>query len=196
MRKECAILAVVLAVSIAVPGVATAETGFRSGAPALDQYVETLPDAGGDKPANHSGDGGSSVGTDSGDTYSSGTTGTTATSSAPASSIAAPRPPSSELSKLRASGSDGGATANAIEAISGGAAISGAGSGSSGGTGSDLLPLDSADGDSPFAGVVSVLTGGGPGGPALPAVLLTVLAGGIFLGTRGLGRGRGSGNRR
>ncbi len=180
MRRNISILLIASIVSLMLPGIALADPAFRAG-PAIDQYIETLPDVGGDKPSNAGGDG------STGETGSSGTGITSGTSSA--ASTSAPSVPSSELSELRASGTDGGATASAIEATSGGFVATDG----SGASAKDLLaPLDSADGDTPLAGVLGVLTGSGPGGMALPAVLITALAGGLVVAARGRGD---SGNR-
>lgn len=175
MRAKTISLIVLTALAVALTGSALASQAIAAG-PAIDQYVETLPDSGGDRPSNSGtnpdGTSSSSGGTDSGRTAST----------APGGDVSAPAVPASEISKLRSRGTDGGAAAAAIVAISGSSAGDGSGVPEAGGSKGD--ELDGASGDTALAGALKILMAGGPGGLALPAILITVLAGGIVIAAR------------
>ena len=173
MSRKSVTLLVAATLSLGLFGVALTGSATAAG-PALDQYVETLPDSGGDRPSNpgSNGDGSSSA------TGSSGSSAGTAA----ATSLSAPTVPSGQLSALRASGTDGGAAASAIEAISGGVASGGKGANS--GAADTKRALDAASGETGIAAALGVLLAGGPGGFALPIILLTVLAGGLVVVAR------------
>jgi len=172
MRRKSVTLLVAATLSLGLCAVALTSSATAAG-PALDQYVETLPDSNGDRPSKpgSNGDGSSATGSSS-----------SSAGAGSASSLSAPTVPSAELSALRASGTDGGAAASAIEEISGGVASGGRGANS--GAGDTRRALDATSGETGIAGALGVLLAGGPGGFALPVILLTVLAGGLVVAAR------------
>lgn len=148
-RNSAVIISCVLGaiLALALPGGALA-------GPALDQYIETVPSAGGDKPSKSSG--GSGGGT---------------------SSVPAP-----QLQALQASGDDGAAAAAAVEAtaprVKKAKGNGNAGSGNGEETSAFVLE---ENGEAPIPAVLSTVAGGGSGGIALPVVLLAVLLAGVAL---------------
>lgn len=143
--------------ALAIPGGALA-------GPALDQYVETLPGAGGDKPSQKAGGNGGGKGS---------------------SSVSEP-----QLEALQASGEDGAAAAAAVAAtaprVRGRANENGNARGNNAGGKGDRSPfLVDEDGDAAIPAVLSTVAGGGSGGVALPIVLLAVLLVGLALAARG-----------
>lgn len=157
MRRNSAVLtSCVLGaiLALALPGGALA-------GPALDQYIETIPGAGGDKPSKADGGGGGS------------------------SSV-----PEPELEALQASGDDGVATAAAVAATAPRVSDEGSEKGKDKGNGSAGEDDGSAflleeNGKAPIPAVLSTVAGGGSGGIALPVVLLAVLLVGLALAARG-----------
>ena len=154
MRPTISILALAAVLALGLPGSALA-------GPALDQYIETLPSAGGDKPSQNGG--GGSGGGPGGSLTVSG----------------------SELEALQASGEDGAAAAAAVAAtaprVRGGANENGNARAKG-----DRSPfLVDEDGDAAIPAVLSTVAGGGSGGVALPIVLLAVLLVGLALAARG-----------
>ncbi|MEZ5156467.1 MAG: hypothetical protein R2718_10200 [Solirubrobacterales bacterium] len=158
-----------------------ASAGAQS--PGLDQYVESIPGAGGnhttDKGEDGGGGGGSgSKGDGGGGGYSSG-----------------PTVGSSQLDALRSQGSEGERAAAALEATSGSSDSKGSDSkgsdskgsdskGSEGGGRPDRGSFDSseAEGKAPVEAVLSSMFGGT--GIVLPLIMLAVLVAGLVIAAR------------
>ena len=163
-------LALGVIVALAVPA------GSFSAPPALDQYVETLPGAGGDKPSQNGRNGGGSGG-GSGDGGGGGLT------------VSA-----SELEALQGSGEDGAAAAEAVAATAPRVDRNG-GEGKNGRAGGDGFAGDELEafadsGETPVSAVFSALAGSGSGGVVLPIVLLAALLAGVAIAARRRSIGR------
>lgn len=135
--------------------------------PALDQYVEQVPGAGGDKPSKK-GDGGS------------GGEGSSGSTAAPISTVSP-----TEIEELESSGEDGAAAAAAVKRST---PIGNDGKNSS-------ASLQGEDGDTPLGAVFSAVGGGGSGGmgAALPILLGLVIIGGLALFARSRRKGPSGG---
>jgi hypothetical protein len=186
MQRITALLAAVAIgaiVALAVPAGALA-------GPALDQYIETLPGAGGDKPSQKGGGGSGSGGGGSGGGGGAGSGGGLTVSG-------------SELEALEASGADGAAAAAALAATAprnpkgegddgkgegdDGKGEGDDGKGQAGGdefAGDEFAAL-TEDGETPISAVFSAVAGGGSGGIVLPIVLVATLLAGLALAARG-----------
>lgn len=149
--------------------------GFAASAgaesPGLDQYVETIPGAGGNHVAEKGDNGGGGGESGGGD------------------STSGPTVDSSQLDALRSQGEAGRRAADVIEATSDGASPGGevvdskadpTKAGSSG-----VKPLDPADanGKPPVEAILSSMFGGGSG-IVLPLIMLAVLVGGLIIAAR------------
>ena len=169
MRRTTAVLASCVLgaiLALALPAGALA-------APALDQYIETLPGAGGDKPSqNGGGGGGGNAGGSSSSTGDGGGSGANLTVQG------------SELDALEASGEDGAAAAAAAAAtaprVRGAAADKQRRQASS----TEFAAVVEQGGRTPVSAVLGAVAGDGPRGIVLPVVLLAVLVVGLALAAR------------
>jgi hypothetical protein len=136
--------------------------------PALDQYVEQLPGAGGDKPSK-GGSGGSGGSDGSGST------------AAPISTVSP-----AEIEELESRGEDGAAAAAAVTRST---PVGNDGKGSS-------SSLQGEDSDTPLGAVFSAVGGGGSGGmgAGLPILLGLIVIGALALFARSRRKGASGGS--
>jgi hypothetical protein len=173
MRTRTAVIASsMLAAILLLLGLAASAS---ADSPGLDQYVETLPNAG-DKPdaTDDSKNGGDNDNGDNGDSESTGSP--TATG---------PAIDSSQLDALRSQGDAGRHAADALEATSGSDNSNGDSKADPKKAGhSKVEPLDpsEADGKAPVEAILSSMFGGS--GIVLPIIMLAVLVGGLVIAAR------------
>jgi hypothetical protein len=175
IRTRTAALAATTLAAILLLGFA-ASAGADS--PGLDQYVETLPNAGGNPDATGN-DNNKNGGDNGGDENGTGDSSGTPTATGPAID-------SSQLDALRSQGDAGRRAADALEATSGSDSGNGGSKADPTKAGhSKVEPLDpsEADGKAPVEAILSSMFGGGTG-IVLPIIMLAVLVGGLVIAAR------------